>query len=92
MPLEGIYLFGLLAGALALLAASGVGSLLAGRWSERGAVAIGAGGAGLACVAGLAAAVGALLRRVDLTVARPWRMPYGEFRLGLDPLSAFFHG
>ncbi|HQQ59735.1 MAG TPA: proton-conducting transporter membrane subunit [Kiritimatiellia bacterium] len=90
MPLEGIYLFGLLAGALALLAASGVGSLLAGRWSERWAVGIGAGGAGLACGAGLAAAVGALLRRVDLTVARPWRMPYGEFRLGLDPLSAFF--
>jgi formate hydrogenlyase subunit 3/multisubunit Na+/H+ antiporter MnhD subunit len=90
MPLEGIYLFGLLAGALALLAVSGVGSLLAGRWSERWAVVLGAGGAGVACGAGLAGAIGALLCRVDLTVARPWRMPYGEFRLGLDPLSAFF--
>lgn len=90
MPLEGIYLFGLLIGALALLAASGVGSLLIGRRSVRGAVAIGAGGAVVSCAGGLVLALAELAMRFHKTVTLPWSMPYGEFCLGLDPLSAFF--
>jgi hydrogenase-4 component B len=90
MPLEGVYLFGVLLGTMVLLAGSGVGSLLVGRWSERGAVALGAGGAALSCLAGLAMALAALVLRFDKTGALPWSMPYGSFALGLDPLSAFF--
>ena len=90
MPLEGVYLFGLLLGTLVLLAGSGAAALWAGRRSERGAVAIGAGGAGLACGTGLLLAVAAVRLRFDRVMALPWRMPYGEIRLGLDPLSAYF--
>lgn len=90
MPLEGIYLFGLLAGALALLAASGVVSLLVGQRSVRWSVAIGAGGAVVSCAGGLLLALAALAMQFQKTAALPWSMPYGEFRLGLDPLSAFF--
>ena len=90
MPLEGIYSFGILLGLLGLLATGGVASLCIGRWSERGAVAAGAGGAIAACAAGLVLACVSLAKRLDLTLVLPWNMPYGEFRIGIDPLSAFF--
>lgn len=88
--MQGVYLLGLLLGALAVLAGSGLGALLAGRRSERLAAALGAGGAMAACAGGLVAAVVSLVLRLDPTAAWPWSMPYGAFRLGLDPLSSFF--
>ncbi len=90
MPLQGVYLFGLLFGALIVLAGSGLGALWAGRRSERLAVALGAGGAVVACAAGLVVAMASLVVRFDKVAALPWSMPYGQFQLGLDPLSAFF--
>lgn len=90
MPLQGIYLFGLLFGALGLLVVAGLGALLAGRRSERLAVALGAGGAMAACAGGLVVAMASLVLGFDKVAALPWNMPYGQFRLGLDPLSAFF--
>ncbi|HAL92879.1 MAG TPA: oxidoreductase [Verrucomicrobia bacterium] len=90
MPLEGVYLFSFLLGAVVLLAATGIGSLLLGRASERWSVALGAGGAGISCLAGLAMSVAALLLRFQKTSVVPWSMPSGSFSVGLDPLSAFF--
>ena len=90
MPPEPAIPLFLLLWAVGLLAIAGLASVWAGRWSERGAVAIGAGGAVVACGAGLVAAIAALVGRAASTLALPWSMPYGEFRIGLDPLSAFF--
>ena len=90
MPLEGIYLFCLVLGALGLLVGSGIGALALGRWSERGSVAMGAGGAVAACLMGLVAAIAALVLGVEKTSALPWRMPYGSFQIGLDPLTSWF--
>ncbi len=90
MPMEGIYLFALLCGAMVLLAGTGIGALLVGRWSARWAVALGGGGAVAACLAGLAAAIAALALRFQKTAVLPWNIPHGSFALGVDPLSAFF--
>ena len=76
--------------AVGLLGITGMAALWAGRWSERSAVALGATGAIAACGAGLVAALAALAGRGAGTLALPWSMPCGEFRIGLDPLSAFF--
>ena len=76
--------------ALGLLLISGVASAVAGRWSERSSVVLGLAGAGVACLAGLAAALAGLTARAAGTVTLPWRMPYGAFSIGLDPLGAFF--
>ena len=76
--------------ALGILPISGVASAVAGRWSERSSVILGLAGAGTACLAGLAVAIAGLTARAAGTVTLPWRMPYGAFSLGLDPLSAFF--
>ncbi|HRT05037.1 MAG TPA: proton-conducting transporter membrane subunit [Kiritimatiellia bacterium] len=90
MPLEGVYLFGCVGGALVLLLGSGVGALLLGRRASRAANALGVGGAVMASAAGLAAALAALGLRFEKTATLPWSFPYGSFALGLDPLSAFF--
>ncbi len=90
MPLESSMLLHLLFWAVGLLGITGVAAAWAGRWSERGAVALGASGAVAACLAGLGAALVALAGRADETLALPWSMPSGSFQLGLDPLSAFF--
>lgn len=90
MPLEGVYLFSLLLGTLGLLTATGIGSFLLGRASERWSVALGAGGAGISCLAGLAMAVAALRLGFQKTSSVPWNMPMGSFAVGLDPLSSFF--
>ncbi len=90
MPADAsIHLF-LLLWALGVLLISGVASALAGRWSERTSVVLGIAGAGMACLAGLAAAVAGLTARATGTIMLPWRIPYGAFSLGLDSLSAFF--
>ena len=90
MPLEGVYLFRCVGGALVLLLGSGVGALLLGRRASRAANALGVGGAVMASAAGLAAALAALGLRFEKTATLPWSFPYGSFALGLDPLSAFF--
>ena len=83
-------LFSTWLGALGLLAASGAASAWAGRRSESAAVWLGAGGALAGCAAGLAAALAAFFMKMDAGMVLPWRMPFGEFQLGMDPLSAFF--
>jgi len=58
--------------------------------SNRAALAVGAAGALLGSVLGLAGAALAMLTgtRVDSTL--PWDLPVGNLRLGIDALSAFF--
>ncbi|MGD9780961.1 MAG: proton-conducting transporter membrane subunit [Kiritimatiellia bacterium] len=90
MPAEPSSFLFLLLWAGGLLALTGAASVWAGRWSERTAVAIGAAGAVAACGAGLVAAIAALAGGTSCALALPWSLPYGEFRIGLDPLSAFF--
>ena len=79
MPLESSPCLYALLGAVALLLASGIASVLAGRWSERLSVAFGSLGAAGACLAGLMAAIVALGAGAEGTFALPWRMPYGSF-------------
>ena len=79
-----------LLGALGLLVASGAASAWAGRRAERISVALGVSGAVAACLAGLGAALAALVFRADAARSFPWSMPCGAFAVGIDPLSAFF--
>ena len=79
-----------LLGTLGLLLASGVASAWVGRRSEGIAVLLGVSGAVAACLAGLGAALAALVSRADAVRSFPWNMPYGAFSVGIDPLSAFF--
>lgn len=90
MPAELSFPSFLLLWATGLLGIAGLASIGIGRWSERGAVAIGAGGAVLACLAGLVAAIAALAEGADEALSLPWRMPYGSFQIGLDPLTSWF--
>lgn len=90
MPGEPSILLFLMLWVVGLLALTGAASVWAGRWSERTAVAVGVAGAVAACGMGLVAAVAALAGGGTCALALPWRMPYGEFRIGFDPLSAFF--
>lgn len=90
MSMESASLPYLLLWAAGLLGLTGLAAAWAGRWSERGAAAVGASGAVAACIAGLATAIAALANRADVSLTLPWSMPYGAFHLGLDPLSAFF--
>ena len=90
MPPEPAISLFLVLWAVGLLGIAGLASVWAGRWSERASAAIGASGAVVACGAGLVAAIAALAGGSSCALALPWRMPYGEFRIGIDPLSAFF--
>ena len=90
MPAEGSSLLFILLGAVGLLLASGVGSALAGKRWARLSDRIGVSGAIAASLAGLGAALAALVFRADAAETFPWSMPYGSFSVGLDPLSAFF--
>ena len=90
MIVEPSILLFVLLGALGLLLASGIASAWAGRRSGRVSVWLGVSGAVAACLAGLGAALAALLFRVEAVRSFPWRMPYGAFSVGIDPLSAFF--
>lgn len=90
MPGDASILLFILLWSAGILLITGLASAWAGRWSGRSAVFLGFSGAGVACLAGLAAAGLALAGRAQGAVALPWRMPHGSFALGLDPLSSFF--
>ena len=75
--------------AAGLLIGSALGALLTAR-SPRASTAIGVGGAVLACVLGLIPAIQVLLGGQELTLRWAWDVPWGEFSLRVDSLSAFF--
>jgi formate hydrogenlyase subunit 3/multisubunit Na+/H+ antiporter MnhD subunit len=74
--------------AIIVLVASGMAALFAWQ-SERAATLLGAGGALLGCLTGLAAAIQSLVRGGE-SFRVAWEVPYGSFYLTLDPLSGFF--
>ena len=76
---------GLLLASLAGLAAFSALPLLFWR-RERFATLLGAAGGALFCAVGFLGA----LRAGRETFERPWALPMGSFRLGVDPLSALF--
>ena len=90
MPAEGSILLFVLLGAVVLLLASGMAAAFAGRRSERWSVRLGVTGTVAACLLGLGASAAALALRTEAAWSAPWRMPYGAFSVGIDPLSAFF--
>jgi formate hydrogenlyase subunit 3/multisubunit Na+/H+ antiporter MnhD subunit len=47
-------------------------------------------GAVIGCVLGLVAPIDALVSQVPVSLRRPWSVPYGEFHVEIDGLSAFF--
>jgi hydrogenase-4 component B len=80
----------LLAVALGVVAAGGLGSLAAARW-PRAATTFGAGGAVAGSALGLAQALAVLVRGAEpAPVDLPWSVPMGRLALGIDALSAFF--
>ena len=74
---------------IALLAGAALGAALPG-WSDRAALRISTAGAVIACSAGAAAAVAALLSGARSSWRAPWPVPIGELHVALDPLSSFF--
>ena len=86
MRIEAATLLGLVLGAAGALALTGVASAAGGRRMER----VGVWGAGLACLVGGVAALLALATGASVSLALPWSMPVGAFRVGLDPLTSFF--
>ena len=74
--------------ALLLLAAGGCGALAASSRPHL-AARIGSGACVAGCLAGLFGAASSLARP-PVFLRRPWRVPYGEIALEMDPLSAFF--
>jgi hydrogenase-4 component B len=75
--------------ALALLLGSGGAALCTGR-SGRWSTALGAGGAVVACVAGLIPALRVLFGAPTSALRVAWEVPGGAFFVEIDPLSAFF--
>jgi formate hydrogenlyase subunit 3/multisubunit Na+/H+ antiporter MnhD subunit len=75
--------------AVAVLVCSGLAALLASG-SPRAATALGAGGAVVACVIGLIAAVPFLFGTPAESLRLAWNVPYGTFFVEVDALSAFF--
>jgi formate hydrogenlyase subunit 3/multisubunit Na+/H+ antiporter MnhD subunit len=74
--------------ALVLLAAGGAGALAASS-RPRLSTWLGSGG----CIAGCATGLFAVFSALDtapVSWRRPWRVPYGELALAIDPISAFF--
>jgi formate hydrogenlyase subunit 3/multisubunit Na+/H+ antiporter MnhD subunit len=74
---------------VAILAAGGLAALLLWRRPAR-ALAVGSGSAALGSLLGLAAALRALSGGAPAVLEARWSEPLAAFRLGLDPLSAFF--
>ncbi len=75
--------------AVAVLVCSGLAALLASG-SPRAATTLGAGGAVVACVIGLIAAVPFLFGGPAESLRLAWNVPYGTFFVEVDALSAFF--
>jgi hydrogenase-4 component B len=75
--------------AVAVLVCSGLAALLASG-SPRAATTLGTGGAVLACVIGLIAAVLFLFGAPPESLRLAWNVPYGTFFVEVDALSAFF--
>src|SRR5208283_3249674 len=75
--------------AVAVLVCSGLAALLASG-SPRAATTLGAGGAVVACVMGLIAAVPFLFGGPAESLRLAWNVPYGAFFVEADALSAFF--
>ena len=67
----------------------GTTSLLLSKW-PRAATALGAGGAALGCLAGLAPTLGVLLDGTPESLRLAWDASHGVFCVGVDALSAFF--
>jgi len=74
---------------LALLCASAVAAVLAGR-SDRTALLAGAGGCAVSCALGAAAAAAALADGTKSSLRARWPLPVGEVHVALDSLSSFF--
>ena len=74
---------------LAVLAASGLASLVLGRWSRLANV-VGATGAVAGSVLGFLPALTTLVRGDAHSESWPWDVPYGSFSIELDPLSSLF--
>ncbi|MGD0464832.1 MAG: proton-conducting transporter membrane subunit [Tepidisphaeraceae bacterium] len=75
--------------AVAILVCSGLAALLATA-SPRAATTLGAGGAVVACVMGLIAAVPFLFGAPAESLHLAWNVPYGSFFVEVDALAAFF--
>jgi hydrogenase-4 component B len=75
--------------ALGLLVAGGVAALALARWPAL-ALRVGTASAVGGSAVGLVAAVAALVSGGEERLALPWTAPLAAFRVGVDPLSAFF--
>lgn len=74
---------------IAILIASGVLSLMAGR-NPRMATLFGAGGSIVACLVGLVPTLDVLLTGAEFSYHAAWSLPYASFSVGIDALSAVF--
>jgi formate hydrogenlyase subunit 3/multisubunit Na+/H+ antiporter MnhD subunit len=75
--------------AVALLLLSGLASIVTWR-SPRWSTALAAAGSVMGCVVGLVPAIRVLAGGDEQSLRWAWRVPVGEFALGIDSLSAFF--
>ncbi|MBI3996665.1 MAG: hypothetical protein HY352_03310 [Candidatus Omnitrophica bacterium] len=75
--------------ALGVLTVSGGMAVLAGR-NSRLATCWGVSGALVGCLAGLAPAIQVLMGSAGFSFRSAWDVPYGEFYLAIDPLTAWF--
>ena len=75
--------------ALAILVVTGGVAALCGRRPSL-ASCCGIGGAVAGCLIGLAPALQVLVHGVPLSFRANWDVPYGEFFVAIDPLTAFF--
>ena len=82
-------MLGLVLASVALLGATAVAAVLAGR-SDRTALRLATAGSVIACSAGAIAATAALLRGDRGSMTAAWALPVGQLHVGLDPLSSFF--
>lgn len=80
---------GVLLVAVLLQIAAGITAFMLSKW-PRAATAVGAGGAALGCVAGLAPTLRVLLGGTPLSLDLAWDASHGAFRVELDALGAFF--
>ncbi len=75
--------------ALGIPVAGGALAVALGRF-PRAATAAGVSSAVIGCVLGLVAIGGPLSTGATIALRLPWRVPYGEFSIAVDPLSAVF--